>query len=247
MSRSWFGFRYYASWLVFGGLCVAVNLLLAPLLLLPRRERFGPFARRMIRGCLQFWLWWLHVWRIVEVRWDGWSATSCPGGCVYVANHPTLIDATLILARLKNAVCIFKPRLLRNPIIAPAALLAGYIASNRRDALRVAAAQVRTGCSLLLFPEGTRTAEGHSLNPLKPGFSLIARQANASVHVLRLRSSPGLLPRGCAWWRLPPGPMWVEITRDGVIRPEEFSDPRTMVSRVEKRLRHPPPPAVCLT
>lgn len=238
MNRCWFAVRYYGSFLLFGLMGLAVNVGCAPLLVWPRREQLGPPVRRLIRRCLRLWLWWLRAIRVVDVRWSGLPTPQAfPAGAIYVANHPTLIDATLLLARLEDAVCIFKPSLLRNPLIAPSALLAGYLASNRRDVLRVAAARVHAGQSLLIFPEGTRTTQGHPLNPLKPGFSVIARHARAPVHVLRLRSSPGLLPRGRAWWRLPREAMWMEITRDGIIDAPEFDDPRRAVKQIEKRLR----------
>jgi 1-acyl-sn-glycerol-3-phosphate acyltransferase len=240
MSRYWFGLRYYVSFLLFGVMGIVVNLVCAPLLLWPRRQQLGRPVRRLIRSCFRFWLWWLRFTRVVDVRWSGFAGRPAfPPGTIYVGNHPTLIDATLLLARLDDAICIFKARLLHSPFIAPAALLAGYLASNRPDVLRAAAASVSEGRSLLIFPEGTRTARGAQLNPLKPGFSVIARQTKAAVHVLRLRSSPDLLPRGRAWWRLPREPMWVEISREAIIEPREFQDPRRAVRRVEQRLRGP--------
>jgi len=48
------------------------------------------------------------------------------GPAVYVANHPGLLDATFILARLPDTICIFKPALIRNPAMGPAAIMAEY-------------------------------------------------------------------------------------------------------------------------
>ena len=58
-----------------------------------------------------------------------------------------------------------------------------------------------TGNSLLVFPEGTRTVPGRKLNPLKPGFALIASRARAPVRVIIVRSPPDLVPKGWSWWR----------------------------------------------
>lgn len=241
VSIAWYALLYYASWLMFGAGGLLLNLVLAPLLLVPRRERFGPPARRAIRGMFGLWLKWLHACGVVEVRWRGFESGPPPPGTVVVANHPTLVDATFVLARMPDAVCIFKPALLRNPAIAPAAILAGYLVGEQGvDTIRAASEAVAAGRSLLVFPEGTRTHRGAALNPLKPGFALIARRSGAPVQILRLRASPELAARGRAWWRLPPLPGWVEITRDELIPPDDQADTAQLVARVEQRLRAEP-------
>jgi 1-acyl-sn-glycerol-3-phosphate acyltransferase len=234
----WFALLYYVSWFMFGLGGLLLNLLLTPLLILPRRERFGPLARRAIRGMFQFWLKWLHATGVVDVRWRGFDHVVLPAGTVYVANHPTLVDATFLLARLPDAVCIFKPALLRNPAIGPAARLAGYVAGDQGvDTLRSAAEAVAAGCSLLVFPEGTRTEPGQSLNPLKSGFALIARRAAAPIQLFRLSASRNLVPRGRPWWWLPDLPGWVEIERDEFIAPDEIGSTPELITQVETRLR----------
>lgn len=204
MNRACHVFAYYASWLVFGLVGVALNLLCLPLLLLPRRETFGPAVRRVIRTLFDFWTRWLHMCDVVRVFWHGFDAPLAPG-TVYVANHPTLIDATCLLARLPDAVCIFKPALMRNPAIGPAAIMGGYIAGDAGvDLLREAAIKVAAGRSLLIFPEGTRTAPGATLGSLKAGFALIASRAHAPVQLILIRATPGLAAKGRPWWALPP-------------------------------------------
>ena len=237
LRRGWYSFLYYASWFMFGAGGLLLNLAMAPLLLAPRRERFGPLARRAIRRMFSLWLKWLHACGVVDVRWRGFDQ-PLPAGAVYVANHPTLVDATFLLARLPDAVCVFKPALLRNPAIAPVARLAGYLAGDQGvDTIRAAAESVAAGRSLLVFPEGTRTQPGTVLNPLKPGFALIARRAAAPVQVVRLRGSPDLATRGRAWWRLPALPGWVDIVRDELIPAEDCGTTAELVARVEQRLR----------
>jgi 1-acyl-sn-glycerol-3-phosphate acyltransferase len=50
------------------------------------------------------------------------------------------------------------------------------------------------------------------LNPLKPGFALIASRARAPVRVIIVRSPPDLVPKGWSWWRAPQFPSYVDIT-----------------------------------
>jgi len=166
------------------------------------------------------WLRWMHASGVVDVTFHGFER-PLPPGVVYAANHPSLADALFLLARLPDTVCIFKPALMRNPFIAPAAILAGYVSGAAGvDGIRQAAACVASGCSLLVFPEGTRTEPGVSLNLLKPGFALIARRANAPIQLIHVRSSPAMARKGHPWWRVPPLPGRFDFTLGELITPD---------------------------
>lgn len=233
----WFAFIYYLSWLLFGLGGLALNLACLPLLLLRDRERLGRRTRATTRRLFEFWVRWLHVSNCIRITWIGFDR-PLPSGIVYVANHPSLVDAPFLLARLPDTACIFKPALLRNPCIGPAARMCGYVSAGEQgvDLIRAAAARIDAGQSMLIFPEGTRTSEGRTLNPLKPGFALIAQRARCGVQLIRARTSPRLVRRGRAWWRVPPPPGWVEFTLDEFIPAEEIIDPSAICARVTARL-----------
>jgi len=207
---------YYLSWLIFGVAGLALNLACIPLLLLPKRERCAPAVRAVIRFLFDGWVRWLGASGVIRVKLKGFEEGALPGRTVYVANHPSVVDATILLARLPDAVCIFKPALMRNPAIGPAAIMAGYVSGDAGlDLLRAVAAKVADGRSALVFPEGTRTAQGVNLGRMKAGFALIADRAQASVQLVILRSSPGIGARGRPWWRAPAMlPAWFEATMD---------------------------------
>lgn len=233
---AWLAFAYYLSWLLFacGGLALALGC--APFLLLPRRERFGPAARAATRRLLGLWVRWLGASRVITSSFHGFTG-PLPGGVVYVANHPSIVDATFLLSRLPDTVCIFKPALLRHPCIAPAALLCGYVpGASGVDGIRAAAAAVAAGRSLLIFPEGTRTPVGDHLGPLRPGFALIAHRARAPVRLVRVRASPALGRKNIPWWRLPPLPGHVEFTLDEFIPSDPLPPAAELTSLVADRL-----------
>lgn len=230
---------FLISILLFGVVGLALNLACAPFLLLPRRERFGPAARRAIRRLFDWWVRWFGFTRGIIIEWRDWPAREPRhGGALYVANHPSLLDATILLARLPDAICIFKPALLRNPFVAPAALLAGYCAGDRGlDTVRDAAAALAAGRSLLIFPEGTRTRPGTALNPLRPGFALIARRAGVPVRVLRIDANPDLFPKGYRWWPPPKIPSWFRATYLTELDTADFGDTAALVAAVERLWR----------
>ncbi len=207
---------YYVSWAVFGSVGLLLNIGCMVLMILPFRAAFATPVRATIRRLFVAWLAWLHATGIVKVVWKGFNGESLQPGTVYIANHPMLVDATLILAKLPDAVCIFKPSLMRNPAVGPAAVMAGYVRGDAGlDLIRAAAAKVAAGQSLLVFPEGTRTAPGTSVGAMKPGFALISDRAKAPVRLMIVRATAGLCTRGLPWWR-PPAvlPATVVITLD---------------------------------
>jgi len=200
------------SWLVFGSVSLVLNFACAILLLLPGRERHGPAARATIRRLFGAWCAWLHATRLIYVTWTGFTPGRLAGPAVYIANHPGLLDATFILARLPDTICIFKPSVIDNPLLGPAAILAEYASGDAGlDLIRDVAGRVADGRSLLIFPEGTRTVAGVDLNRLKPGFAVIAARAEVPVRLIALHAPRDLLPKGTPWWRLPAFPVWVEV------------------------------------
>jgi 1-acyl-sn-glycerol-3-phosphate acyltransferase len=227
---------YFVSLLVFGGVGLGLNAVCAVLLLLPGREARAPAVREAIRHLFGKWVAWLSTMGLVHVTWHGPDLGACPRPAVYVANHPSLIDATLLLARLPNTICIFKPALLRNPCLAPAAIMAGYASGDAGiDLIHEVSAQVAAGRNLLIFPEGTRTSLGAAFNPLQPGFALIARRAGVPVQVLAIRIDREVLPRGKPWWRAPRLPAHFDIYVDRALPVNGEGSAREMVAMVEGR------------
>jgi 1-acyl-sn-glycerol-3-phosphate acyltransferase len=201
------------SWALFAAVGISLNLVCTPLLLSPNRARHGAGVRAAIRRLFTAWCAWLHATRLIYVRFHGFTPAALAGPAVYIANHPGLLDATFILSQLPDTICIFKPEIIRSPVLGPAALMAGYASGdNGVDLIRDVAARVADGRSLLIFPEGTRTAPAVNLNPLRPGFAVIAARAHVPVRLILVRSPRDLVPKGWSWWRAPSFPSHVEIS-----------------------------------
>lgn len=238
LRQLWLAIAYYLSWIWFGLGGLALNLACVPLLLLPKPERRGHRVRAVTRSMFNFWLQWLHVSNVIRVTWTGFDR-PLPTGVIYAANHPGIMDAPLLLAGLPDTVCIMKPALLRNPFVAPTALACGYVSAgeNGVDLLRNSIARVNAGQSLLVFPEGTRTATGSVINPLKPGFALIARRAGCSVQLIYVRATPHLGSKSLPWWHLPVLPGRVEFILGELIPPDEIDSPFDFTERIAEHFR----------
>lgn len=225
------------SWTLFASVGVALNAVCALLLLGPNPAKHGPAVRTAIRKLFAAWCGWLHATRLIYVSFEGFTAEALEGPAVYIANHPGLLDATFILSQLPDAICIFKPGIIRNPVLGPAALMAGYASGDKGvDLIRDVAARVSGGRSLLIFPEGTRTAPHTVLNPLKPGFALIAARARVPVRLILIRAPRDLVPKGWSWWRAPSFPSVVKIKLLGDVPSQPGESATQLTARVAEQL-----------
>lgn len=230
---------YYLTLLLFaaGGFELCVLSLLCGWL--PATERTERFFQRLIYRHFALFHWWCEAARLVYVRYRGLEQLP-RGGLVLAANHPALIDITCLLARIPEAVCIFKPAIRRNPVLGAAARRAGYVGSDAgHEVVRATAAKVAAGHRLVVFPEGTRTPPGATLLPFKPGFVLIAQRARVPVQLVRITTDSDVLTKGRAWWRLPRFPAHIEVTAGPLIPTNPTASPARLSAEIETWFRSP--------
>jgi len=230
---------YYLTLLLFalGGLGLSLLSLLT--IWLPVTARTERGFQRLIQGHAAGFHGWCAALHLVRVRYRGFERLP-PGGLVLVANHPALIDITCLLARVPGAVCIFKPAIRRNPVLAAAASRAGYLGSDGgHELVRGAAGKVVAGRTLIVFPEGTRTPPGQALLPFKPGFVLIAQRARAPIQLVRITTDSDVLTKGRPWWWLPKFPAHVEVALGPLIPPHPDARPGDIAAAIEACFRAP--------
>lgn len=235
---------YYGSLALFGVAgCVfgAACWLSAPFGGGRRRERL--FQRAIQREFAAF-VRWLAVVGIIRVSYRGFERMPTERRVV-VANHPGLLDAVLLLARVPAGFCIFKPAIGRNPVLGPAARRAGYLPSDRGLTLvRRAAANIAAGATLVVFPEGTRTPAGGKLGAFRPGFALIARCAGAPVQLVRITSRTDFLTKERACWKLPALPADIIVEAGPCFDSRQVSSTSALVEKTEAWFRQAPVAAI---
>lgn len=156
---------------------------------------------------------------------------------VYVANHASLFDIPVLLATIPDNVRImYKRELERIPVFGWCLRRSPFIAidrDNHRDAsarLEEAVATMRSGSSVVVFPEGTRSADG-TVGPFKRGaFTLAARSGRPLVPVALVGTS-ALMPARSR--RLRPGTVRC-VLLDPVVLPSSpgRSDERAAMQQV---------------
>ncbi|ODV09333.1 MAG: acyltransferase [Rubrivivax sp. SCN 70-15] len=182
----------------------AIALLLYPLLPRAAGRTLGRAA--IARGYALFW-WFARHSGLLRMDASALDAIADERGLIVVANHPSLLDALMLAARLPRAACVMKASLMRNPFLGPGARLARYIRNDSAHGMvRLAVDDLRAGGQLVLFPEGTRTVQA-PVNPFRPGFTLIAKLAGAPIQTVFIDTDSPYLGKGWPLWRLPPLPI----------------------------------------
>ena len=233
-------FGYYLSLFFFGAFGLSLNLFCLLAGWLPTTNRTERFFQRLIHRHFALFVWWLGFARLVRVHGHGLSRLPA-GGQILAANHPGLMDITYILARVPEAVCIFKPSIRRNPVLGAAARRAGYLASDGGpDLVREAAEKLAARHTLVIFPEGTRTPPGEALLPLKPGFVLMARRAGVPIQLVRITWNSDVLTKGRPWWMVPRLPGWVHLTLGPRLLVDPAADPVAVTAEIEAWFRRRP-------
>lgn len=175
-------------------------------LVLPAR-RSRPFGRRMIMAGFRVYLRFLELFCACRFDLADLDRLRGRGPLVLVANHPSLLDAVMIVSRLPNAVCVMKAGLMDNLLLGAAARLAGYIPNDAPLAVVLHARDaLRDGGQLLIFPEGSRTT-GFPIDACSPIAGLIARRANVPVQTCLIEFSSPYLGKHWPLFRKPELPL----------------------------------------
>jgi 1-acyl-sn-glycerol-3-phosphate acyltransferase len=147
----------------------------------------------------------------VEVR----GAEHAPSGpALYAVNHGSALDVPVMFGYLPEFRVIHRRSLHWWPVIGQYLYLAGHVGIERsrpfeaRRSLEQAAARIRGGTSVAVFPEGTRSPDGRVRN-FKRGTFVIAIEAGVPVVPVSLSGIKTVAARGML--RLTPGPVTVTL------------------------------------
>lgn len=205
--------RLYERWAMIVGLgslaCMCVLWLpFAALLypLLPRRagQRLG---RLVIMWSFRHYLLLLTLLCCCRFDLRALDALRHERGLIVAANHPSLLDAVILVSRLPDAVCVMKASLLDNLLFGAAARLARYVRNDGAHQLLKNGSQcLAEGAQVVLFPEGSRTTH-FPLDPLGRSLGLLARRAQVPVQTVLLEFSTPYLGKRWPLWCPPVLPL----------------------------------------
>ncbi len=143
---------------------------------------------------------WLSGVRVEKIHPE--RAFEHPTG-IFVSNHVSNLDPAILFSILPRITVVLKESLGRIPLLGYVMRLGGFIYVNRQDrgsrrrAVEASVAALRSGISLLIFPEGTRSPDGNLL-PFRPGPFSMAIEAQVPIVPITLHGTRALMPKGNA-------------------------------------------------
>ena len=194
-----------------GLICLSWTLIAALLYpVLPRRWG-GALGRYVIMAGFRLYLAAISITGTCRFDLSALDALRSQGPMIIAPNHPSLLDAVMVLSRLPDVVCVMKAELLDNIFLGAGARLARYI---RNDSLvrMIGSAEesLREGSQLLIFPEGTRTTRA-PVNAFKGATAGIAKRAGVPVQTVFIETDSPFLCKGWPLFRKPPMPMHYRV------------------------------------
>jgi len=134
---------------------------------------------------------------------------------VFCANHASQVDILALYDTLPVSIrFLAKKELFSVPFFGFVMTIAGHIPIDRSGgraavkSINEAAEKIRSGASVVIFPEGTRSRDGR-LQPFKTGGMQVAMRSGCPIVPVAISGSYEILPRSRIWIR--PGHIKVAI------------------------------------
>ena len=139
----------------------------------------------------------------IKVDVIGREAIDRKKACIFMANHLSFIDGPLLFWLIPQSLrVLLKKEAFRYPIIGLGMRLAEFVPVDRsglksgKKSIDKAAGLIREkGYSFLIFPEGTRSRNGH-IQPFRRGAFFLAVNSQAPVIPISISGSYDLMPKG---------------------------------------------------
>jgi 1-acyl-sn-glycerol-3-phosphate acyltransferase len=136
-------------------------------------------------------------------RWRIDPRVKALTGSLIVCNHVSYIDSILLISIFGQHTTIAKARLFAIPIFGRMLRASGYLPSSAEgrlaglmvERMEALPAELAAGTNLIVFPEGTRSRDGH-LGAFHPSVFKIACRLGRPIQVLAVQGSDRLFRPG---------------------------------------------------
>jgi 1-acyl-sn-glycerol-3-phosphate acyltransferase len=196
----------------------------------------NPFDRdgRMVQALAKWWGRSLLRMARVSLEVQGMELLVPGQPYVFAANHRSDFDIFTLLAFLPGRIMfVAKKELFRIPVFGPALTRMGSIPLDRdslKEAMKSldrAAARVKAGASMIIYPEGTRVPTPE-LVPFKKGVFVMATKAGQPLVPVSINGTHYIKPPGSL--RVRPGPIKVVIAPP--INPQDYRRKEDLMAAV---------------
>jgi 1-acyl-sn-glycerol-3-phosphate acyltransferase len=191
---------YIAIWVVFSTLMLGLLVIFLSFFV-----RSGNPMHKIAR----FWGRSILIVSRIKVSVKGLSNLDRSKSYIYMSNHQSNFDIPVLLGYLKVQFrWLAKMELFKIPIFGHAMRKAGYISIDRNnresafESLKAAVRKVKSGVSVLIFPEGTRSLDG-KIRSFKKGGFVMAVDSGVPIVPVVLTGTSSIMAKGS--FRINPG------------------------------------------
>ena len=157
---------------------------------------------------------------------------------IFMSNHVSNLDPPVFIPRIPGRCSVLvKKELFRLPILGTAMRMAELVPVDRRnreaaiESVRAAAEVLRHGLNMVIFPEGTRSADG-SLLPFKKGPFHLAMETGVPVVPVTILGTAECWPKGT--WTMKPGVATLVFHQP--VDPANFPDRDRLMAAVREQI-----------
>jgi 1-acyl-sn-glycerol-3-phosphate acyltransferase len=185
--------------------------------------------------------------RAAGIKIETIGLENIPAGrsCIFMSNHVSNLDPPVVLPLLPGrSSVLLKQELMSIPILGKAMRLAKFVPvarGHRRDAaqasVEAAADALRSGLHILVYPEGTRSADGR-LSTFKKGPFFLAQETRAPIIPIALSGTQTMMHKGSN--AIVPGMARIQVL--AAIEPSKFETREELMAAVRSAIAEALPP-----
>lgn len=176
----------------------------------------------------------LERWQILTLEFVGFEEAHTWGSSLLAPNHPSILDAVMLMSRVPRLNCVMNARLEANPIMAGAAHLCDFVNNTGPLAtVKSICHRLQQGFNILLFPEGTRTKRP-PVDPFHRAYTVAATRAGAPVRTILIECDSNYFGRDFYFFKPSPGTIHYRITAGRVFETGPQTDPAALSAEIER-------------
>ncbi len=176
----------------------------------------------------------------VKVTVSGQEKLDANQTYIFAANHQSQFDIPAMQGYLGfDFRWMAKKELFAVPVFGAGMRACGYVAVDRSrgrqalQSLNEAAEQINAGTSVIIFPEGTRSADGQ-LQPFKSGAMVLAIKARVPIVPVAILGTHEILAKGKLWSQ--PGRILIRLGKPLDTMQFKLADKQDLAARLHQEV-----------